>query len=131
MLLRGAEVTPHYTIMVSTFHSKNFIHLSLSVVFAVISDLVHEVRLQFTVFCYCDLTGMPPKGRKSASPWNLCENCKVIVSQKDLAMHIENSCPPLSELWTHGYIKDKVLYGVLEEVNPQGNAAEVIKNKCN
>jgi len=74
---------------------------------------------------------MPPKGRKSASPWNLCEDCKVIVSQKDLAMHIENSCPPLSELWTHGYIKDKVLYGVLEEVNPQGNAAEIILNKCN
>lgn len=73
---------------------------------------------------------MPPKGRKSVSPWNLCENCKVIVSQKDLTTHVENSCPPLSESWTHGYIKDKVLYGVLEEVNPQGNAAEIILNKC-
>jgi hypothetical protein len=67
---------------------------------------------------------MPPKPRKSVSPWNLCEICKVIVSQKDLTAHAENSCPPSSETWTHGYIKDKVLYGVLEEVKPQGNIAE-------
>jgi hypothetical protein len=72
---------------------------------------------------------MPPKGRKSLSPWNLCEICKVIVSQKDLITHAENSCPPSSESWTHGYIKDRVLYGILEEVKQQGNVSEIILNK--
>jgi hypothetical protein len=72
---------------------------------------------------------MPPKGRKSLSPWNLCEICKVIVSQKDLMTHAENSCPPSSESCTHGYIKDKVLYGLLEEVEQQGNVSEIILNK--
>jgi hypothetical protein len=72
---------------------------------------------------------MPPKGRKSISQWNMCEICKVIVSQKDLITHAENSCPPSSELWTHGFIKDKVLYGVLEEVKQQGNASEIILKK--
>jgi len=63
MLLRGVTVTPCYTIMISTFSSKNVMHLSLSVslflsvVFAIISDLDHAVRLQFTNYCYHDLTG--------------------------------------------------------------------------
>jgi hypothetical protein len=69
---------------------------------------------------------MPPKGRKSVSPWNLCENCKVIVSQKDLATHAETSCPPSFESWTHGFVKEKVLYGVLEEVMLPGNVLEFI-----
>ncbi|XP_023716212.1 ATPase family protein 2 homolog isoform X3 [Cryptotermes secundus] len=70
---------------------------------------------------------MPPKGRKSLSLWNLCEICKVIVAQKDLMTHAENSCPPSSESWTHGYIKDRVLYGVLEEVKQQDGLKNIPK----
>ncbi|XP_021917204.1 spermatogenesis-associated protein 5 isoform X1 [Zootermopsis nevadensis] len=73
---------------------------------------------------------MPPKGRKSISPWNLCENCKVIVSQKDLTTHAEDSCPPSFESWTHGFIKQKVLYGILEEVKPQDGLKNVPKSEC-
>ena len=68
---------------------------------------------------------MPPKSRKSVSAWNVCERCKVVVSQKDLNVHIDNSCPPAASSWIHGYIKDGIMYGVLEEVNFQGNLSEI------
>nr|CAD7411204.1 unnamed protein product [Timema cristinae] len=57
---------------------------------------------------------MAPKTRKSLSPWYTCEVCNVVLTQKDLPLHQDKSCPPPVEDWSHGFIRDKVLHSSLE-----------------
>ncbi|KAJ9580555.1 hypothetical protein L9F63_024266 [Diploptera punctata] len=73
---------------------------------------------------------MPPKGRKSVSAWNVCEECKVVVSQKDLVIHAENSCPPPNSSWTHGYIRNGILFGFLEEINNRDGLKNLPNSVC-
>lgn len=54
--------------------------------------------------------------RKSTSLWEKCEVCQAVIAQKDHAAHLNGSCPQPSELWSHAYIKDSVLYSTLEQV---------------
>nr|CAD7204232.1 unnamed protein product [Timema douglasi] len=57
---------------------------------------------------------MAPKTRKSLSPWFTCEVCNVVLTQKDLPLHQDKSCPPPVQHWSHGFIRDKVLHSSLE-----------------
>lgn len=67
---------------------------------------------------------MPPKPRKSLTPWFKCEVCQSILTHKNVEKHSENSCPPSSENWTYGFIRGGALYSMLEEYMSQ----DTIKN---
>ncbi|KAL1117178.1 hypothetical protein AAG570_004505 [Ranatra chinensis] len=61
---------------------------------------------------------MPPKGRKSLTLWQLCDNCLCAISSKDLETH-GKECPASQDSWSCGYIANKVLHGFLEDIKDE------------
>ncbi|KAF2899331.1 hypothetical protein ILUMI_06845 [Ignelater luminosus] len=51
--------------------------------------------------------------KKPTNPWFQCEKCKVNIPHDSLDIHC-NDCPPSISKLLHHFIKDEVLYGVLD-----------------
>lgn len=62
---------------------------------------------------------MAPKGKKSLSFWQKCEECSCIFSAKDIINHHEFCNLPQSD-WSCGYIQNKTLYGSFEDSKNRG-----------
>ncbi|XP_076174088.1 ATPase family gene 2 protein homolog A isoform X2 [Ptiloglossa arizonensis] len=57
-------------------------------------------------------------GRKSLSPWVVCEKCQSTLTQKDVSEHDAN-CPPNLEKWNHDFIYNGTLYSTVEMYKSQ------------